>query len=38
MECIGPKAKGFSGDQFSLGVETLHHAAGELAFGAEPVS
>ncbi len=34
---IGPKAEGFSGGQFGLGVETLHDAAGELAFGAEPV-
>ena len=34
---IGPKAEGFSGGKFGLGIETLHDATGELAFGAEPV-
>src|SRR5690606_18483741 len=34
---IGPKAEGFSGRQFCLAVKSLHDAAGELAFGPEPV-
>ena len=31
------KIEGFSGGQFGLGVETLHDAAGKLAFGLKPV-
>ena len=31
------KPVGFSGSQFSLGVEPLHDATGQLAFGTEPV-
>ena len=31
------KPVGFSGGQFRLVVEPLHHAAGKLFFGAEPV-
>ena len=34
---IGPKTVGLSGSEFGLGVETLDHAARELAFGPEPV-
>jgi hypothetical protein len=34
---IGAKTKGFSGSQFCFGVKTLYNAAGQLAFGAEPV-
>jgi hypothetical protein len=34
---IGPKIVGLSGSEFGLGVETIDHAARELAFGSEPV-
>jgi hypothetical protein len=34
---IGSESIGFSGSQFRFVVETLNNAAGELAFGAEPV-
>ena len=34
---IGSESIGFSGSQFRFVVETLNNAAGELAFGSEPV-
>lgn len=34
---IGAKSEGFSGSQFCFGVESFYGAAGELAFGPEPV-
>ena len=34
---IGSESIGFSGSQFRFVVETLNNAAGELAFGPEPV-
>jgi hypothetical protein len=34
---VRAKAEGFSGGRFCFGVETLHDAAGELTFCAEPV-